>query len=211
MRVKTQNFENSIPDIFLTYRKVFGFLFLFFINFIFAHVGISTVPTVKIEAESKLVSDSTISNKTEFEKSDRVIYLDPETIVIDLENTVEGKMVVVNAPTPDKKTIVQQVPVKKVIAKKNHSQYINKNSAQVFSKFYPSSQTDLYYSASVSHTRAIVPSQVSHFKSIIRSAVSIDVFTFEDLAIQNIFAAKHEKIVAAFQNIFSGRAPPSFS
>lgn len=208
MRVKTQNFENSIPDIFLTYRKVFGFLFLFFIHLASAHVGIAPELLFDSEEKTSLVSDSITKDQKET-SSAGIIYIHSGTTVIYLNDSADRKIVILDIPKEKKIIIVEkQKTPKKVIAKSDVSKSINQDNAEVIPQVYPLSQNDLFYCVSESYTKAVVPSQISQFKAFIKPTVSIAEPGFEGLSKHIIFVFYNRNFPSVFFSFFSGRAPP---
>lgn len=209
MMAKTQILKDIKPNIFLDMRKVFGILFLFLIQIISAHVGIGTIPKYDFEEET-MVSDSIPSDHKESVQSKVEIYITAGTTIIDLENTVEGKIVVVKSPNSNDKhqSIAKKNVLEKSVKQIETKKYVAKHIQE---HIYPSSQTNLFYSISESITKAVVPAQVLHSKAfdkpidLVAILLSIRFLNKVDYSFNNRF------FISEDQNSFSGRAPPIFS
>ncbi|WP_133946368.1 hypothetical protein [Epilithonimonas xixisoli] len=203
---RTQILKDIRPNIFLYKRKVFGILFLFLIQIISAHVGIGTIPKYDFEEET-MVSDSIISDHKDSVQSKVEIYITAGTTIIDLENAVEGKIVVVKSPNSNDKhqSIAKKNVLEKSVKPIETKKYVAKHIQE---HIYPSSQTNVFYSISESITKAVVSSKDFHSKFLLKPIIIFGSPIFENL--KNSIYSDIQNIRIEFWMLFSGRAPPAF-
>lgn len=206
MMARTQILKDIRPNIFLGKRKVFGILFLFLVQIISAHVGIGMMPKYDFEEET-IVSDSIISDHKDSVQSKVEIYVTPGTTIIDLENIVEGKIVVLKSPNSNDKhkSIAKKNVLEKSVKPIETKIYVAKHIQE---HIYPSSQTNLFYSISESITKAVVSSKDFHSKFLLKPIIIFGSPIFENL--KNNFHSDIQNVRMKFWMLFSGRAPPAF-
>ena len=172
---RTQILKDIRPDIFLSKGKVFGILFLLMSQIIFAHVRIATKPDCDF-AEEKTVSDSTREDRKENVKSDEIIYITSGTTIVNFDDTIEGKIVVVQSPKTksEKQHIVKKGTTEKVVELTSLKKTVAKNPESPTEYYYPSNKTDLHYSTKESFIKAVVPSTDSHSKFFIKPITRVN-------------------------------------
>ena len=209
MMARTQILKDIRPNIFLDMRKVFGILFFILSHIVFAHVGIETKPNFGLEAEI-LVLDSIIVDQKDSVESEEKIYVTSGTTLINLDNTIDEKIVIVQSP--DSKTKIQKiaktVTPKKVLNKSLPTKTVAKNPEPPTEYYYPSNKTDLLYSTNESFIKAVVPSTDSHSKFFIKPITIAGDLIFKKLE-QKSYLICYQGVAAEYQNFISGRAPPA--
>ena len=81
MRAKAQKLKRLKPNIFLDMGKVYGFLFLFLLQFFSAHVGIET-ENIVVEEASTAANDSTTTDQRDLLPSQVKVYVTPGTTLV---------------------------------------------------------------------------------------------------------------------------------
>ncbi len=210
MKARTHILKNITPNIFFDKRKVFAFLFFIMIHFVSANVSVPNIIILIEEEKSSVLSDVIIAEKTDSISPDKNIYITSGTTIIDLDNSVDGKVVIVESQvyhSKSKRTVKKATP-EKVVKTVDNKKYVNQYSEKVVAYFYPSSQKNLHYSINKSYAKAVVPSQVSHSKIFFKSFNIIDFPANVDLIKIKNYSFYNQTLTIEFSNSLSGRAPP---
>lgn len=208
MMARTQILKDIRPNIFLTKRKVFGILFLFFAQIVSAHIGIETEPNLNFEEETK-ASDSTFEDQKDSVRSEEKIYITSGTTIINLDDGLQGKIVIVEAEESksERPQIAKKLAPKKVLDSTISKKSVTKNPLPANEYYYSSTKTDFVYTISDSFTKAVVPSADPHSKNFIKPIAILGHPIFENLKSEFHFDVQGVRVKILM--LSSSRAPPS--
>ncbi|WDF48591.1 hypothetical protein PQ459_08940 [Chryseobacterium sp. KACC 21268] len=207
---RTQILKDIRPNIFLCVRKVFGILFLLFIHFISANITNFNSTDLAEEEKSTVDLDSIITNQPDSISSVSNIYISSGTTIVDLDDIVEGKIVMVEPLESDVKnaSVVENKMPEKVVKPVAKDNFVNIDSEEVAEQYSPSSQTNFYYSISESFTKAVVPTQLSYTNVFVRPVNIFDYQININLIEIKSYGFHSQNLISQYQNLLSGRAPP---
>ena len=190
---------------------MFGILFFLVIH-IFSAKDINSKYSYLVDEElANIVSDSLTSDQTNSYDLDKAIYVTSGVTIVDGNKDIKGQIVIVDSPASISriKKIAKKKSVKKIAI--NTYRFVKKESPENIVYVNPSSKNNIFYSNNESYNRAVVPSQTSSTKYILKhfSLVCNDLFTA--LFQKESFDFYGQFAISKFQSFISGRAPPVFS
>ena len=190
-------------DIFLLYRKMFLLLSLFLFHLLSAHIAIGNENSLIPDEELIAVSDSVSSQNVK-------IYVTSGATIVNLDQLGDVKIVNVESPVPavKEKLIAKKATPKKVVVPVDRKVYQKQLPIDKLTFFYPSSKTNLSYSSSESQTIAVVPSQISHSKIILKPTPNNWSLVISEFSEDKILCFYKKDLTSVHQILSSGRAPP---
>ena len=208
MMIKIQILKKDNAGTFLLNRKVFVLLFLFFFHLLSAHIAIGNENSLIPDEELIAVSDSVSSQQEESPNAN--IYVTSGATIVNLDQLGDVKIVNIESPVPavKEKLIAKKTTPKKVFVPIDRKVYQKQLPIDKLTFFHPSSKTNLSYSSSESQTIAVVPSQISHSKIILKPTPNNWSLVISEFSEDKILCFYKKDLTSVHQILSSGRAPP---